>query len=317
MIIWIASYPRSGNTFLRVILKSVFGLDTYSVYDDKAVIGKDAATSDIVGHKMLPDDFDLESARKSQRLYLIKTHGFISNADDKVIYLVRDGRQSALSYLNYMKSFHDESCKIEDVIFGNVPFDSWGDHIEKWKPAKRENTLLLKFEELTRAPDTYLKSIAEFIGVQALDKQIPDFEQLHAINPKFFRQGKSDTWKEELSSETLELFWMNNFFSMQELYPEAPPPEIFGDAVQRAQICKLASDQGKYYRAAIDDLRTQLGDRDKRLKVLVKRVFDLEEKLHGIYAAITKLVDVKAWKSPREKYRLYKNLLDVFLSMTR
>ena len=34
MIVWLASYPRSGNTFLRVVLHNVYGVSTYSVYED-------------------------------------------------------------------------------------------------------------------------------------------------------------------------------------------------------------------------------------------------------------------------------------------
>src|SRR6476620_12183515 len=30
--VWIASYPRSGNTFLRIILRDAFGLPSYSLY---------------------------------------------------------------------------------------------------------------------------------------------------------------------------------------------------------------------------------------------------------------------------------------------
>ena len=32
--IWLASYPRSGNTFLRIVLAQVFGLKTASVYEN-------------------------------------------------------------------------------------------------------------------------------------------------------------------------------------------------------------------------------------------------------------------------------------------
>ena len=33
MIVWLASYPRSGNTFLRVVLHNVYGVATYVRYD--------------------------------------------------------------------------------------------------------------------------------------------------------------------------------------------------------------------------------------------------------------------------------------------
>ena len=34
MIVWLASYPRSGNTFLRMVLHFVYGQKTYSLYND-------------------------------------------------------------------------------------------------------------------------------------------------------------------------------------------------------------------------------------------------------------------------------------------
>jgi hypothetical protein len=36
VILWIASYPRSGNSFLRVVLKAAFGLPSDSLYAEKS-----------------------------------------------------------------------------------------------------------------------------------------------------------------------------------------------------------------------------------------------------------------------------------------
>jgi len=88
MIIWLASYPRSGNTFLRIVLNKCFNIKTYSVYGDKFDIASHKKTSDVVGHKQLPENFEIETARKSKKLYLIKTHGYIQT-EDKVIVKIR------------------------------------------------------------------------------------------------------------------------------------------------------------------------------------------------------------------------------------
>jgi hypothetical protein len=34
MLVWLASYPRSGNTLLRAVLKECLGLSTFSLHDD-------------------------------------------------------------------------------------------------------------------------------------------------------------------------------------------------------------------------------------------------------------------------------------------
>jgi len=51
MIVWLASYPRSGNTALRVLLNRVFGLETLSLYDDRTDIGASEERARLVGHR--------------------------------------------------------------------------------------------------------------------------------------------------------------------------------------------------------------------------------------------------------------------------
>ena len=46
--IWLASYPRSGNTFLRTILWHCFGLRSASVYPQD--LGGNRALEGYVGH---------------------------------------------------------------------------------------------------------------------------------------------------------------------------------------------------------------------------------------------------------------------------
>jgi hypothetical protein len=33
MLVWVASFPRSGNTFLRIILHRLYDIQTSTVYD--------------------------------------------------------------------------------------------------------------------------------------------------------------------------------------------------------------------------------------------------------------------------------------------
>lgn len=76
LIVWLASYPRSGNTLLRTILHNCFGIDTYSLYDDKADIGSDASFSAMVGHinhNRVQTEF-YAKALESEGTYFVKTH---------------------------------------------------------------------------------------------------------------------------------------------------------------------------------------------------------------------------------------------------
>jgi hypothetical protein len=37
VIVWLDSYPRSGNTLLRIVLRRLYGAPTYGIYDDDPV----------------------------------------------------------------------------------------------------------------------------------------------------------------------------------------------------------------------------------------------------------------------------------------
>ena len=219
MIVWLASYPRSGNTFLRVILNKTFDIQTYSIYNDKADIGADAKTSDVVGHKFLPEDFDFIKARNDDEVFFIKTHELPDehfDATDKVIYLIRDGRESVLSFVKFVNNYGNKACTSEDVIYGTIFNGGWGEHVKAWSPNKRANTLLIKFEELVDSPELYVNQISEFIHKKPAGRGVPLFEELNEINPKFFSSGKKDSWKTAYSEDEHISFWLKNHTQMIE-----------------------------------------------------------------------------------------------------
>lgn len=229
MIVWLSSYPRSGNTFFRVVLNSVFNIKTYSIYNDTGDIGADKETSDIVGHIFLPKDFDLLKARISKETYYIKTHELFEDmtldSSDKVIYLVRDGRESTLSFTKHLKNFYKkENDDLSDVIYGNTPYGSWGEHVRQWK---RVDQLLIKFEEMIDDPSSKLTEIANYLNIDPLNKKIPTFEELQKINPTFFRSGKKDSWKKYFSNSEHLVFWLRNVNEMVDMgYATDIPKEV-------------------------------------------------------------------------------------------
>jgi hypothetical protein len=219
MIVWLASYPRSGNTFFRIILNSIFEIKTYSIYDDISDIGADAKTSEVVGHEFLPEDFEISQAREEKKTYYIKTHEPFDervNARDKIIYLIRDGRESSLSLMKHLNIYSKQKMQLIDVIEGNTFVGKWSDHVSSWDPYKRENTLLVKFEELIQEPVKFIEVLSEFLKLMPIGEKIPTFEELKKINPKFFRSGKTDAWKQEYTQEEHILFWLLNGAVMYE-----------------------------------------------------------------------------------------------------
>lgn len=245
MIIWLASYPRSGNTFLRILLNQVFSLQNYSLYNDHSDIAADSQTAELVGHALLPENFSIDRARRDEKLYVIKTHDLPVNAEDKVIYLLRDGRESSLSYLNYLQSYGFPETTLLDVIYGNVFFGSWGDHVEAWTRTNPENFLLIKFEELIREPGNFIETIAGFIHRQPKQEKLPEFSTLQSINPKFFRSGKTDSWKKVFNDEEHLSFWMKNYQQMMQYGYNKDMPEMLLNVEPTTIISQFARENTK------------------------------------------------------------------------
>lgn len=296
MLIWLASYPRSGNTFLRVILNRVFDSRTYSIYNDPMDIGADQKTQDLVGHVQLPEGFDLEEARQSSELFIVKTHHPPENDSDAAIYIARDGRESSISYANYSTRYgagETVQKELVRIVCGLDEFGSWGQHVYSWSPDTRKNTLLIRFEELTADPDGHLESIAEFIGLPVHQHQIPNFAHLQQVNSKFFRRGSNDSWKEEFSEDLHTLFWLKNHAAMLRLGYRSDMPEVLtmpevakimqATLVERNQVMQTAYYQTSQAASALGQIEARLpsinGDAN-RIKAQVAGVAsDLQQAL--------------------------------------
>jgi GT2 family glycosyltransferase len=252
MIVWLASYPRSGNTFLRVILYHAFGLQTYSLYGDLLDIGSHSATAELVGHAYLPSNWNAAEASLDKELWLVKTHD-VPPTEDKAIYIIRDGREAAVSYVNYLHRYVRQDIELLDVIAGAVSFGSWSDHIAAWAPLERKGTLLLRFEDLVTRPDAYISILADFLEREPITPSLPTFAQLHTINPSFFPSGKKDTWKSSLSEELHILYWLMHRDAMIRYGYADNPPSLFEAAATppEQKLIALASWGVKAQRQAL------------------------------------------------------------------
>ena len=121
--IWVASYPRSGNTLLRTILHDVFGRDTTSLYPPPDV-GADVQKR--LGYVPL-------SAALRTDLAFVKTHD-LPHGNDPAIYLYRDGRCAIMSYLYYVRVFTNiENLDFSAIAQGQPNGVNWSEHIRAWR----------------------------------------------------------------------------------------------------------------------------------------------------------------------------------------
>jgi len=212
MIVTLASYPRSGNTFFRILLKELYGLTTYSVYDDP--LFADIGASDAVGHASMP--MAVSEMRYSKDIFVVKTHEFPAE-EDRVIYIIRDGRSCAVSLSHYLMDFERKHSYrafaairsewarrkiLKDIVRTENYYGGWSRHVSAWTTrGDAAITKVVRYESLLEDPVAVMQEALEAVvpGIEPLSSYaIPDFHHLCQRWPRFFRKGRPDGWKREM-----------------------------------------------------------------------------------------------------------------------
>lgn len=132
MIVWIASYGRSGNTFFRIVMHHLYGVKTYAAFNASEVLIK-ARADGLVGHMELPAALQaavaagrpeqirlaLEELEASKELFVFKTHAWSTDlfgTKYRAILIVRDGRDALASYANYLVDIRFDSAALHDRL---------------------------------------------------------------------------------------------------------------------------------------------------------------------------------------------------------
>lgn len=191
MIVWLASYPRSGNTLLRTILKRCLGLDSYA---DEAIHVDSPIRSDssLVGHLELPAPWErfYAEATRSDKVVPVKTHLPPRDAQP-FIYVVRDGRSAVRSYKKYYERYvPDHPASLYRIIAGDDAYGDWSSHYHAWVGPGRARGMTVRFEDLKEISQEKLAEIAAFIGHRGpIAPWENPFATLASVEPGFFREG--------------------------------------------------------------------------------------------------------------------------------
>lgn len=192
MIIWLASYPRSGNTLLRTIIKRCFGLNSYA---DEAIHVNSQIRSDssFVGHEELPTAWNefYEMATSAKQVFLVKTHLPPRDAQPYV-YIVRDGRSAVRSYKKYFEQYvPDHPANLYQIIAGDDAYGDWSSHYHAWVDRQDARGMTVRFEQLTNISGEMRGRLAAFIAYQGpVAAWENPFGALAEVEPGFFREGR-------------------------------------------------------------------------------------------------------------------------------
>lgn len=202
--IYIVSYPKSGNTWVRFMIGNLYSK-------------KNAVTFSNLEEKV-PDIYQnpARSLKKLMRPRILKSHEYLDPRYGKVIYIVRDPRDVAVSYYHYLIKMriitedYPMITYIDRFIRGELDtFGSWHDHVGGWIGARRHRCdfLLLFYEEMLDNPVEELKKIAEFLECPATDEQLKTAVALSSSDHmRILEQQEAGQWTPIKTSRTDKLF---------------------------------------------------------------------------------------------------------------
>ena len=163
MIVWLASYPRNGNTLLRTLLWQCLGVKSYSPLP-QLPSGIWQNPEFLPGQEQFTEPWEKIYRRhlRSGECTLIKTHETPIDRS-RAIYVARDGRQSLCSnYHLHKHHFPHEKTTLLDIVLGKSLHGNWSDHYLAWK--QQPDRLEVRYPDLVAGEKAMLAKLADHIG---------------------------------------------------------------------------------------------------------------------------------------------------------
>src|SRR5580698_8857022 len=243
--VFVAGYARTGSVWLRFLLYEILA-------------GKPAAFRSVNQH--IPDVGgqcrNLSLLPDGGRL--IKTHEAYRGEYRKAIYLVRDPRDIILSEYAFYKQSNrikvNEQAFLHQFLQGKSNgYGSWSEHVRSWLQsaiAANGNLLVVKFEDLKQQPESGLRRILEFLGVEAetsvirtalTENTVARMRQKELQSPNlitreghyYIRSGVVSGWRENLLPAEVELIEKHSGEMMVRMGYELARPTPVRDSQSR------------------------------------------------------------------------------------
>jgi hypothetical protein len=203
-IVWLASYPKSGNTWFRVFLtalcqEDIIDPDINELYETPiassrqlfdeitGVFSADLQPSEI---ELLRPDVYRQNAMESDRVIYHKVHDtwsllpdgqalFPSEVTKGVIYFIRDPRDVAVSFAHHLNVNFDRAialmnntnyafCSRTDRLNGQLrqKLGSWSEHVKSWVDRSGLPILVLRFEDMKSLPLPTFTRAVKFLDLE-------------------------------------------------------------------------------------------------------------------------------------------------------
>jgi hypothetical protein len=251
-IIWLASFPKSGNTWTRVFIMNLFmnpsqplsinevhkmspsdtSSDWYNMFDDRPLTEWSLPEVARMRYKV-----HAEIASHAPDSIFVKTHSPIGSWEGfqiinmqvtaGTIYIVRNPLDVVASYANHSGLTIDPIIEIMNrprymapasEHAAPHPIDSWRENVSSWTAHPHPALHVMRYEDMVQKPEETFGSLVRFLGLPQdkgrLTKAIEfsSFDQLKTMEDnegfvdgskrggRFFRGGRIDGWRDELTS---------------------------------------------------------------------------------------------------------------------
>ncbi len=230
-IVWIASYPKSGNTWLRVFLyhlmritsgypreeDEINKLDRASTYEGRLYglfeefLGKPLATASRGEVATIRPQVHATIAQRAPALALVKTHNVLGNlggvpilnlaVSAGAVYLVRDPRDVVLSLADHLGTSTDQAIAVMGTKgyktdnTEETAFEIWGnwsEHVFSWTAHPHEAMLVVRYEDLLADPVKHFTTIVEHLGQTPASEQIAEAIDLSTFDKLQAAEAKGD-----------------------------------------------------------------------------------------------------------------------------
>jgi aryl sulfotransferase len=208
-ITWLASYPKSGNTWLRAIIDRIVRPE--KPFDLNA-LGETAPAFSGLTERFIVDhgiEVPLSAPGEIRRYWaptqravcsssgrdaFLKTHNVAAKFDcghfpdptltRSAIYIVRDPRDVAISFAYHYRQplglavatlCTSSALNFKPEQIGRTELlTSWGEHVAAWTALKRIPVLVLRYEDLLVDAAAGVRRIAKLLGRELSDAQVSD-----------------------------------------------------------------------------------------------------------------------------------------------
>ena len=194
MIVWIASYPKSGNTWMRSFLSAYFMTDDGEFKIKNLDYIQDYPNEQFFDEGNIKKGEVYKYWEKSQKkifenkkIKFLKTHNALISIKDHsftypkyvlgIIYIVRDPRNIITSLknhhefktydesLNYMESNDAYVYEEHNKSYGKFNFiGSWKMHHNSWNSGKIYRMLTVKYEDMENDPYKTFRDVVVFVN---------------------------------------------------------------------------------------------------------------------------------------------------------